>query len=261
MTQLELNGIVSLVRLPAKKSRGPRKAKRDDRRTRAKEKSRTQAPLRKATATSAVETQWAKVRSAGDHERKYLSERVAYVLGDAAEWVASLPSHSIHAVVTDPPYGLIEYNETNHTKMLNGRGGVWRIPPAYDGAHRQPLPRFTVLSEAEREALTRFFVGMATALMRVLAPGGHIFIASNPLLSSQTFVAFLQAGFEKRGEVIRLVQTLRGGDRPKNAHDEFPDVSMMPRSCWEPWGVFRKPMDGPTPVSWTVEVLGSGYRV
>jgi site-specific DNA-methyltransferase (adenine-specific) len=45
---------------------------------------------------------------------------------------------------------------------------------------------------------------------------------------------------EKRGEIIRLVQTLRGGDRPKNAHEEFKDVTVMPRSCYEPWVVFRK---------------------
>src|SRR2546430_7454502 len=35
-----------------------------------------------------------------------------------------------------------------------------------------------------------------------------------------------------------------GGDRPKNAHDEFSDVSVMPRSAWEPWGLFRKPCEG-----------------
>jgi site-specific DNA-methyltransferase (adenine-specific) len=44
--------------------------------------------------------------------------------------------------------------------------------------------------------------------------------------------------------VIRLVQTLRGGDRPKNAEHEFDMVSVMPRSAWEPWGLFRKPCDG-----------------
>ncbi|MGB2590487.1 MAG: DNA methyltransferase [Candidatus Acidiferrum sp.] len=54
----------------------------------------------------------------------------------------------------------------------------------------------------------------------------------------------MEAGFEKRGEVIRLVQTLRGGDRPKGAEKDFPDVSVMPRSCWEPWGIFRKPFPG-----------------
>jgi len=41
-----------------------------------------------------------------------------------------------------------------------------------------------------------------------------------------------------------LVKTLRGGDRPKNAHSEFGDVTVMARSCWEPWGVSRKPCEG-----------------
>ena len=80
--------------------------------------------------------------------------------------------------------------------------------------------------------------------MKVLVPGGHIMIATNPLVSHLVYDPLIEAGFEKRGEIIRAVQTLRGGDRPKNAHDEFPDVTVMPRSCWEPWGLFRKPCEG-----------------
>ena len=38
--------------------------------------------------------------------------------------------------------------------------------------------------------------------------------------------------------------TMRGGDRPKNAHEEFDCVSVMPRSQWEPWVVLRRPLDG-----------------
>lgn len=37
---------------------------------------------------------------------------------------------------------------------------------------------------------------------------------------------------------------MRGGDRPKAAHDEFRDVTVMPRSMWEPWLIFRKPLEG-----------------
>jgi site-specific DNA-methyltransferase (adenine-specific) len=69
-------------------------------------------------------------------------------------------------------------------------------------------------------------------------------IATSPLLSHLVYLPLIEAGFEKRGEIIRLVQTLRGGDRPKNAHAEFSDVSVMPRSMWEPWGLFRKPCEG-----------------
>jgi DNA modification methylase len=37
---------------------------------------------------------------------------------------------------------------------------------------------------------------------------------------------------------------MRGGDRPKHAHEEFSGVSVMPRSMWEPWILFRKPIEG-----------------
>lgn len=187
---------------------------------------------------------WANLLSSGNSRRHDLSDGTAYILSDALNWLAKLPKNSIHAVVTDPPYGLVEYDERNHAKLRKGRGGVWRIPPSFDGAKRKPLPRFTVLRKEEIANLHGFFTAIASGLLRVLAPGGHVFIASNPLVSTMTFHAFMESGFEKRGEVIRLVQTLRGGDRPKGAEAEFPDVSVMPRSCWEPWGIFRKPFEG-----------------
>ena len=187
---------------------------------------------------------WAAVREVGAQPRTHLSDKATYVLGDTIQWLTELPPNSIHAVVTDPPYGVIEYEDKHHEKLKKGRGGVWRIPPSFDGAKRKPLPRFTVLSQEEITGLYNFFGALAYGLQRALVPGGHIPIASNPLLSSLTFHAFQQAGLEKRGEVIRLVQTLRGGDRPKGAEEEFADVSMMARSCWEPWGIFRKPMEG-----------------
>jgi DNA modification methylase len=165
-------------------------------------------------------------------------------LTDAFDWLAGAPPRSLHAVVTDPPYGLIEYSLPQLEKLKNGKGGVWRIPPAFDGCRRSPLPRFTVLSSAEHRELGAFFARLARLLAEALVPGGHVFIATNPLVSHFVYRAFLDAGFEKRGEIIRVVQTLRGGDRPKNAHREFEDVSVMPRSCWEPWGLFRKPCEG-----------------
>jgi site-specific DNA-methyltransferase (adenine-specific) len=106
------------------------------------------------------------------------------------------------------------------------------------------LPRFTVLSAQDQAGLVSFFGRLARGLHRVLVPGAHVFVATNPLVSHCVYQPFVAAGFEKRGEIIRLVQTLRGGDRPKNAEDEFPMVSVMPRSCWEPWGLFRKPCEG-----------------
>lgn len=163
---------------------------------------------------------------------------------DIFEWLHNAPANSIEAVVTDPPYGLIEYSEKELRKREEGVGGVWRIPPSFDGCKRSPLPRFTILSEDEKTALRLFFSKLAHELEKVLVPGAHVFIATNPLVSYLVYEPFINAGFEKRGEIIRLVQTLRGGDRPKNAENEFEMISVMPRSCWEPWGLFRKPCEG-----------------
>jgi hypothetical protein len=190
------------------------------------------------------ETLWVSVRNLGTQQRCHLSDQATYVQSDALQWLSGLPANSIHAVVTDPPYGMVEYDEKNHSKLRRGKGGVWRIPPSFDGATRKPVPRFTVLSKEEILNLYGFFSAVAYGLLKALVPGGHVFVASNPLISTTTFHAFLESGFEKRGEVIRLVQTLRGGDRPKGAEDEFSGVTAMPRSCWEPWGVFRKPIEG-----------------
>ena len=163
---------------------------------------------------------------------------------DAFEWLDSAPANSIQAVVTDPPYGVLEYTPEQLAKRRNGRGGVWRIPPDFDGATRQPLPRFTAFSESERLAIRAFFARLAQGLLHVAVPGAHVFIATNPVVSHLVYEPFIGAGFEKRGEIVRIVKTLRGGDRPKNAHTEFPGVSVMPRSSWEPWGLFRKPLEG-----------------
>jgi len=207
------------------------------------------------------EVLWERVRTLGTQQRHHLSERATYVQSDVLKWLADLPVNSIHAVVTDPPYGVIEYDEKNHAKLRKGRGGVWRIPPSFDGANRKPVPRFTVLSKAEILNLHGFFSSVAYGLLKALVPGGHVFIASNPLVSTMTFHAFMEAGFEKRGEVIRLVQTLRGGDRPKGAEQDFPDVTVMPRSCWEPWGVFRKPCAGTVAENLRQWGTGGLYRI
>lgn len=165
-------------------------------------------------------------------------------LDDCNAWLERQPANAIHAVVTDPPYGLVEYSDAEQTKLRAGRGGVWRIPPSFDGAARAPLPRFTVLRPTDLDALERFFLAWGRRLIRVLVPGANVVVASNPLLSYLVSGALSRAGLERRGEIVRLVMTMRGGDRPKAAHLEFDGVSVMPRSMWEPWLVFRKPLDG-----------------
>ncbi len=170
--------------------------------------------------------------------------RAQLIEADSFEWLAKRPSLSIHGVVTDPPYGLVEYSAQEQAKLRSGRGGVWRIPPSFDGVQRRPLPRFTTLRPSELLEIEDFFERFGRALAPVLVPGAHALVASNPLLSHYVSNGMEAAGFERRGEIVRLVTTMRGGDRPKGAHIEFTDVTVMPRSMWEPWVLFRKPLEG-----------------
>lgn len=182
----------------------------------------------------------------------------AIVQADCFEWMSRIAQDSLHSIVTDPPYGVKEYNADQIEKRTNGNGGIWRIPPSFDGSKRAPLPRFTALNQQERKTVYRFFFEWGSQCARILLPGGHIFIASNAFLSQVVFSALADSGLEFRGELIRLVRTFRGGDRPKNAEIEFPEVCSLPRSCYEPWGIFRKPLPQGMTVSDCLRTYGTG---
>jgi len=187
-------------------------------------------------------------RLALDYER-FSVGRSLIIHADCFEWFSRVPACSIHAVVTDPPYGVKEYDFDQLEKRSNGNGGIWRIPPSFDGHERAPLPRFTALNDKEREHLRHFFVEWAKVVLHALRPGGHVLVASNAFLSQLVFSALIDGGLEFRSQLVRIVRTLRGGDRPKNAEEEFPGVSSLPRGCYEPWGIFRKSMPSGMKVS------------
>lgn len=189
-----------------------------------------------------AETPACPVVERGDEEFRF--GKVRLVCGDCFDWLSRQNDESIHAVVTDPPYGLHEYSPEQQVKLRSGRGGVWRIPPSFDGVERSPLPRFTTLTAQQLDELRDFFHLWGCRLAPRLVPGAHVIVASNPLVSHIVSHALADAGLERRGEVIRLVMTMRGGDRPKAAHKEFAGVTVMPRSMWEPWLVYRKPIRG-----------------
>jgi DNA modification methylase len=186
-------------------------------------------------------------RTLPDHEAWQPSQRIGRAEifhADCFDWLEEQADDSFQAVLTDPPYGLHEYTPEQQAKLRSGKGGVWRIPPSFDGHVRSPLPRFTTLTSQQLEELRSFFFMWGRLLLPKLVPGAHVVVASNPLLSYIVAGALADAGLERRGEIIRLTMTMRGGDRPKAAHEEFQEVSVMPRSMWEPWLVCRKPLEG-----------------
>ena len=165
---------------------------------------------------------------------------------DCLVWIKGQPECSIHAVVTDPPYALYEYTEEQQAKLRNGKGGVWRIPPSFDGNTRSPLPRFTTLDNRQLGGNQRFLLGLGRCAAAGVDPRRQRDSSFQSAGVPHSFYRFgaIRAGAARRGEIIRLTMTMRGGDRPKGAHEEFSEVSVMPRSMWEPWLVFRKPLEG-----------------
>ena len=158
----------------------------------------------------------------GAHPPKAMTALYELVHGDAFEWLKNASPASIHAVVTDPPYGLVEYTPEELEKRENGKGGVWRQPPSFDGCQRQPVPRFTVLKDEDREAIRLFFGRFSRLLFPVLVPGAHVFVATNPLLSDFVFGPFLAAGFEKRGVLIRGSSHVEGWGPPQKRSRRVP---------------------------------------
>lgn len=178
---------------------------------------------------------------------------------NAFDWLKHREDNSIHAVVTDPPYGVKEYTTEELQKKRNGTGGIWRIPNRIGNSNRQPSPRFSVINDSEvlRKEVEDFFEKLSKELYRVLVPGGHIIMASTPLLSDIVSKALRSNGFERRGELVRVVKTLRGGDKPKNSEEEFSMVTVIPRGHWEPWLIFRKPISERT-VAENLKKWGTG---
>jgi site-specific DNA-methyltransferase (adenine-specific) len=164
------------------------------------------------------------------------------LLGHCSELFAQLPDHSVHAVCTDPPYGLVEFSPAEVAKLREGKGGIWRLPPDWDGCKRRPLPRFSVLTLEQKQAIEDFFYGWAVALKPKLRPGAHVLVAGNPTLQMYVQNALVRAGLESRATLLRVYHGFRGGDRPKNAETEFPGVCVTPRGNYEPWMLFRNPI-------------------
>ena len=178
----------------------------------------------------------------------YSTSRILFKIhhADCFDWLRECPPCSLHAVCTDPPYGLLEFTEKEVSKLRAGRGGVWPLPPAIGGSKRDPLPRFTVLTEVQKKGLARFFKEWGDLLMPALIPGAHVCVAGHPIMQHLVQGALADAGFEVRTAIMRLYFSFRGGDRPKNAEKEFPEVCVTPKGACEPWMLFRKPIAAKT---------------
>ena len=114
----------------------------------------------------------------------YPTERIGQsriLHADCFEWLSRVPENTLHAIVTDPPYGVKEYDADQLEKRANGKGGIWRIPPSFDGHTRSPLPRFTALNRSERKRLGHFFAEWSRLATRAFGPARMCSLRQTPL--------------------------------------------------------------------------------
>lgn len=98
-------------------------------------------------------------------EEKLRKAKGVIYTGDCIEIMKSLPTESIHAVVTSPPYNL--KNSTGNG-MKDGRGGKWANAALINGYddHEDTMPHDEYVAW-QRECLSQ--------MMRLLRPDGAIF--------------------------------------------------------------------------------------
>src|SRR5213078_2817844 len=80
-------------------------------------------------------------------------------------------------------------------------------------------------------------------ILRASAPAGQVCLPGHPFRKHNFQGPMAEAGLEVRPAIMRLYFSFRGGDRPKNAEAEFPEVCVSPKGAYEPWMLFRKPID------------------
>jgi site-specific DNA-methyltransferase (adenine-specific) len=187
--------------------------------------------------------------------------------GDCIEVMRSLPDNSVHAVVTDPPYGLEFMSKgwdgaDGFRRSLNendaGRDSVFgrtsRTSPESTGrGNKGILPGYGRGGTSEdrfkfRQSLSAVFgewcdMWVAEAL-RVLKPGGHLLAFGGSRTWHRLAVAVEDAGFEIRDSIAWLY----GSGFPKNPH--------VLKPAFEPIVVGRKALIGT--VAANVDEHGTG---
>jgi len=108
-------------------------------------------------------------------------------LTDCLLWMDAQPECSIQAIVTDPPYGLREYTTEEKRKLRNKKGGVCGCLRPSMVASQSSAP-FHGSDRIGPTAATNVLHVLAGKALRILVPGGHLFIASSPLLSHLVYM-------------------------------------------------------------------------
>ncbi len=124
--------------------------------------------------------------------------------GSCADWLANLPSQSVDAIVTDPPYGL----------SFMGKGWDYDVPG----------------------------VDIWREVFRVLKPGAHLLSFFGTRTYHRGVIPIEDAGFEIRDQIGWAYGS--GFPKSHNLDDDWKGWGTALKPAWEPIVVARKPLVG-----------------
>jgi site-specific DNA-methyltransferase (adenine-specific) len=163
------------------------------------------------------------------------------VEGDALKVLRGWPDGSVHAVVTDPPYGLHIMGKAwdKFGTLTGGRRGK-----QYENGSGMGTPSTDAGSYDHRrngeyqESMREIF----TEALRVLVPGGHCVAFGGPRTFHRLTCAIEDAGFEIRDGLCWLFG--EGFPKSKNLHGAWEGWGTALKPGWEPIILARKPLTG-----------------
>lgn len=157
------------------------------------------------------------------------------VNSDCREALAAMPTASIHAIVTDPPYALTAGKKGGTgpaSENLNSPAGRARISTGFMGK---------VWDNGD----TAFDPAFWREALRVLKPGGHVLAFGGTRTYHRLACAVEDGGFEIRDQIGWLYGS--GFPKSSNQDGEWAGWGTALKPAWEPIVVARKPLEGTVP--------------
>lgn len=152
--------------------------------------------------------------------------------GDCAVQVAWLPSDSVDALVTDPPYAL--------GSIVKRFGSENATPPVGNEAYKRMSAGF--MGKQWDTGAVAFDVAFWRECLRVLKPGAHVIAFGGTRTYHRLACAIEDAGFEIRDQIGWLYGS--GFPKSHNLDGEHEGWGTALKPAWEPIVLARKPLIG-----------------
>jgi site-specific DNA-methyltransferase (adenine-specific) len=156
------------------------------------------------------------------------------LLGDSSEVLRLIPSGSVAAVITDPPYG--SGGDTRSARMQSSGKKYISTGSSY----QRTLPDMAHDSDTP-EAWTAMMRRVLEDVRRVLRPDGVVVMMCDWRQKPWLWQLLLGAGLRVRGELVwdkgRGSRPYRGGFRNQCEFALWGGVGVLPRSDWFGYGV------------------------